>query len=196
MLTVAVTGGIAAGKSTVVDLFRKKGVAIVDTDVVARQVVEDNTVKEQLSKVFGNLILNQDGSLNRAKLREIAFENEANRLRLGEILHPRIFERATKELNHVQAPYALLVIPLLYESKLPYRYDRVLVVDVDEKTQRLRASQRDQAREEHIQKIIDAQASREQRLSIADDIIDNSGSISDLIPQVDALHDKYLALAY
>ena len=196
MLTVAVTGGIAAGKSTVVDLFRKKGVPIVDTDVVARQVVEDNGVKEQLRKVFGNLILNQDGSLNRAKLREIAFENDANRLRLGEILHPRIFERATKELNRVEAPYTLLVIPLLYESKSPYRYDRVLVVDVDEKTQRLRASQRDQAREEHIQKIIDAQASREQRLSIADDIIDNSGSISDLIPQVDALHDKYLALAY
>ena len=98
-------------------------------------------------------------------------------------------------LARLDAPYCLLVIPLLFESRHPYPYDRVLVVDVDEEIQRQRASQRDQSNEASIQKIMNAQASRQQRLSIADDIIDNNGDIEKLAPQVEVLHKKYLALA-
>ena len=195
MYVIAVTGGIASGKSTVVDLFRHKGVPVIDTDVIAREVVQSKDVIKQLSEAFGHAILNQDGSLNRAHLRHIAFDNNTNRIMLGEILHPLIFERASAQLASLDAPYCLLVIPLLYESQHPYPYDRVLVIDVDEEIQRHRASHRDQSDEESIQKIINAQASRQQRLSIADDIIDNNGEIENLAPQVDALHKKYLALA-
>ena len=195
MYVVAVTGGIASGKSTVVELFRGKGVPIIDTDVIARQVVQDEDIKQQLTEAFGETIRNQDGSLNRAKLREIAFDNDENRIRLGQILHPLIFENASAQLSNLDAPYCLLVIPLLYESQYPYEYDRVLVVDVDDETQRQRASRRDQTDIENIQKIINAQASRQQRLSIADDIIENNGEIQELTPQVEALHKKYLSLA-
>ena len=195
MYVIAVTGGIASGKSTVVDLFRHKGVPVIDTDVIAREIVQRKDVLKQLCEAFGHAILNQDGTLNRAHLRQIAFSNEANRIQLGEILHPLIFEHASAQLASLNAPYCLLVIPLLFESHHPYPYDRVLVVDVDEEIQRQRASQRDQSDQESIQKIINAQASRQQRLSIADDIIDNNGKIENLMSQVDALHNKYLDLA-
>lgn len=195
MYVVAVTGGIASGKSTVVELFRGKGVPIIDTDVIARQVVQDENIKQRLTEAFGETIRNPDGSLNRTKLREIAFNNDENRIRLGQILHPLIFEIACAQLANLDAPYCLLVIPLLYESHYPYAYDRVLVVDVDEETQRQRASRRDQTDMENIQKIMHAQASRQQRLSIADDIIDNNGEIAELTSQVEALHKKYLSLS-
>ena len=195
MYVIAVTGGIASGKSTVVDLFRRKRVPVIDTDVIAREVVQDATVLRQLAEQFGKTILNPDGSLNRRTLRQMTFANDEHRIRLGELLHPLIFERAAELLSRLEAPYCLLVVPLLYESQHPYPYDRVLVVDVDEEHQRQRASLRDQADSESIQKIMNAQASRQQRLSIANDIIDNNGSIADLVPQVEVLHKKYLALA-
>ena len=195
MYVVAVTGGIGSGKSTVVDLFQQKGVPVIDTDIISREVVQNNEVIKQLTETFGKTILNQDGSLNRANLRELAFESNETRNKLGNILHPLIFKRASAQLSNIQAPYCLLVIPLLYESRQPYQYDRVLVIDIDEDKQRHRASQRDQASTTDIEKIMAAQASRQQRLSIADDFIDNNGDIAQLVPQVDTLHAHYLALS-
>lgn len=195
MFVVAVTGGIGSGKSTVVNLFQQKGVPVIDTDVIARQVIQDNTVIKQLTDAFGMGILNQDDSLNRANLRATAFQNDQNRAKLDRILHPLIFKLALTQLSAARGPYCLLVIPLLYESRYPYQYDRVLVIDIDEQKQRDRAIQRDQTNLADIQKIIAAQASRPQRLSIAGDIIDNNGEIGQLVPQVDALHTQYLALA-
>jgi len=196
MLTVAVTGGIGSGKSTVTDLFRAKGVPVIDTDQIARDVVQAPETLSQLIKIFGKTILDLNGKLDRPALRQIAFTNDKNRLKLNNLLHPLIYRHATEQLARTQAPYCLLVIPLLYESQYTYRYDRVLVIDTTPENQLSRSMLRDNSSAAAIQKIIDAQASREDRLSIADDVIDNNGDLDALKPQIDTLHEKYLLLAH
>jgi dephospho-CoA kinase len=195
MLVVAVTGGIGSGKSTVVDLFRHRGIPVIDTDIIAREVVQDPATLATIVTVFGNTILAPDGSLDRTKLRELAFASDDNRQKLNQVLHPLILARAQQQIEHTQADYCLLVIPLLYETKSAYQYHRVLVVDADPKQQMARCLARDRSDAALIQKIIAAQATREQRLSIADDVIDNNGSMSELPEQVEHLHQKYQALA-
>lgn len=196
MLVVAVTGGIGSGKSTVVDLFRTKGIPVIDTDIIAREVVQEPAVLAQLSETFGHEVLNNDGSLNRNMLRQIAFTSDDNRSKLNNILHPLIQQHAVEQLANTDAQYCLLVIPLLFESRYPYQYDRVLVIDVAPEKQIDRSMQRDNATRTDIQNIMAAQATREQRLSIADDVIDNNGELAELQPQVDALHRKYRELAH
>lgn len=195
MLVVAVTGGIGSGKSTVIDLFRAKGAPVIDTDIIAREVVQKPAVLKQLGETFGHGILNSDGNLNRNALRQIAFANDDNRTKLNNILHPLIHQRAVEQLANTDAEYCLLVIPLLFESRYPYQYDRVLVIDVAPEKQIDRSMQRDNATRAGIQKIMAAQATREQRLSIADDVIDNNGELAALQPQVETLHKKYLEIS-
>jgi dephospho-CoA kinase len=196
MFTVGLTGGIGSGKSAVAQLFRQHGVTVVDADQAAREVVLPGT--PALAKIrahFGAAVLNDDGSLNRAWLRNAVFAEPEQRQWLEALLHPAIAELIGKALNNAAGSYAILESPLLLETSQHTLVDRVLVVDVSEATQVARAARRDGNDEAQIRAIMDAQISRHERLGRADDIIDNDGPLAALEPAVAALHQRYLALA-
>lgn len=189
------TGGIGAGKSTAVDMFRHYNVPVIDTDIIARELVDsDPAILDAMTTAFGDDILNEQ-QLDRAKLRQIVFEDEQKRETLQNILHPRIHQQVIHDIETVNADYCIIVIPLLIESQHQYPYNRVLLIDTDESTQLERAARRDGDSKELIQKIMAAQASREKRCAVSDDIIDNNGTLAELQKQVDALHVKYTNLA-
>jgi dephospho-CoA kinase len=195
---VALTGGIASGKTTVADLFAARGVPLVDTDVIAREVVEPGRpVLAAVAAAFGSDVLDADGRLDRRRLREIIFSDATARARLEAILHPAI--RAEMERQSAAAaqagPYQVLVIPLLAEGGRRDHVDRVLVVDAPETVQVERLMARDAVTREQAQASLRAQAQRETRLGIADDVVLNTGRIEDLREQVAALHERYVKLA-
>ncbi|MFB9135996.1 dephospho-CoA kinase [Vibrio sp. AK197] len=193
---VGLTGGIASGKTTVANLFHQHfDIEIVDADVVAREVVEPNTIGlNALIERYGNEIILNDGRLNRKKLREIIFSDESEKHWVNQLLHPLIRQSMLEQLDMVQSPYALLVIPLMVENDLQRLAQRVLVVDVEPSTQIERTMQRDQVSEQQARAILAAQADREQRLAIADDVVKNDAKNQKLLPQITELHQKYLAL--
>lgn len=194
-LRIGLTGGIASGKSFVADLFAKLGVDIIDTDVIARQVVEPGQpALLEIHEAFGDSVLTADGKLDRRALRRIVFDNESKRRRLEQLLHPRIRAEAAKQANAATHPYHIVVVPLLVESPMRHEMHRILVVDCDPATQLARLRARDGESAALAQKIIDAQASQAERLAIADDVIDNNGSKEDTEQQVVALHERYLSL--
>ncbi len=193
---VALTGGIGSGKSAVAHHFACRGIDVIDADAVAREVVAVGS--EGLAAVvdaFGAEILADDGSLNRSLLRQRIFADDTARLQLNALLHPRIARRTQALLAAADSPYLIWMVPLLVENNLWHHAQRILVVDLPESLQRQRAATRDGVNECDIDAIISAQASRQQRLAQANDIIDNSGSPSELAPQVAALHVRYLLLA-
>lgn len=193
---VALTGGIGSGKSTVADAFARHGVEIVDADVIARQVVEPGApALDAIVERFGNEMLLADGTLNRSALRQRIFSNPDEKRWLNQLLHPLIHQETQRQLAQVASPYALWVVPLLVENNLQARADRVLVVDVDSETQLARTVARDGIDRQQAQNIMSAQATREQRLAVADDTIDNSGTAQGIEPFVAALHRRYLELA-
>lgn len=196
MLKVGLTGGIASGKSTVADLFEALGAPLIDTDVLARKVVEPGTpglaaVRDE----FGPGVLTERGELDRRKLRSIVFADDEKRRRLESILHPLIRERLRAELDRLDAPYVIIAVPLLIETDFAELVDRILVVDVPVEVQLARLMARDGSTRAEAQAIIDAQVDRETRLARADDIIDNSGDLASTRTQVEALHRRYLQLA-
>jgi dephospho-CoA kinase len=196
MLTIGLTGGIGSGKSTVANLFKALGVPVYDTDVIARELVEPGQpALEQIIIIFGTDIIDATGHLDRQKLKQRIFANDEERNKLEAILHPRIRESLLAKLNSCTAPYCIAVIPLLVEKHWQQVVDRVLLVDVSEATQIRRTHQRDQLSDEVIKRIIDSQANREQRLAVADDVIDNNSTPDQLQARVQELHEKYLALA-
>lgn len=196
MLIIALTGGIGSGKSTVAALFAKFGIPIIDTDIIARQLVQkDQPALTEITQCFGTDILTIDRELDRKKLRDIIFHDAAKRIQLEAILHPRILAAVNISITAHHAPYCLLVIPLLVESKQQYPHHRVLVVDTTPELQLQRLQTRDHIADSLAQQILAAQASREQRLAIADDIITNTADPTALTAQVAALHEKYLKLA-
>lgn len=196
MLKVGLTGGIGSGKSTVSALFAEMGVPIVDADLIARQLVEPGQpALHQLRSAFGDEILNQDGSLNRSKLREFAFSNVIHKQQLDDIMHPLIYKQMELQVSDVSSVYCILAIPLLLESAKKYAVDRVLVVDCPEQTQLQRVLERDNVSQEQALAIMAAQADRQHRLAAADDIIHNDGSVAHLAEQVKNLHNSYLLLA-
>ncbi len=196
MLVVGITGGIGSGKSTAADRFSKLGVPVIDADVVAREVVKPGQPAcNKVIETFGEEVANEDGGLNRAKLRQIVFADAVKKAELENILHPIIHAEILQQLSHLTATYAIVVIPLLAESKREYPLDRILVVDIPPELQLDRVSVRDQQSAEQIQRIIDLQASRQERLAIADDVISNAGTTEDLLISVDELHKKYLKIA-
>lgn len=196
-LRIGLTGGIASGKSAVADLFAALGVVVIDTDVIAREVVESGTKGlEAIRAAFGDEILNSDGTLDRAALRSLAFADNHNREKLETILHPLIrAETLSRSEAHVDTPYQILVVPLLLESGFAELVDRILVVDCPVETQIERLIARDGSSRETATAIINAQISREERLAVADDVILNDGSPEALNPAVATLHRKYLQLA-
>jgi len=195
---IALTGGIARGKSTVANLFAAHGVPLIDTDVIAREVVEPGQpALAAVAKAFGNDVLDADGRLDRRRLREVIFRDAAARARLEAILHPAI--RAAMERQSVAAaqagPYQVLVIPLLAEGGRRDHVDRVLVVDTPETVQVERLMARDAVTREQAEASLRAQAQRATRLGIADDVVTNTGRVEDLREQVAALHERYVKLA-
>ncbi|MBP2196489.1 dephospho-CoA kinase [Pantoea cypripedii] len=194
--TVALTGGIGSGKSTIANAFAALGVDIVDADAIAREVVEPGTPALQaIAQRHGESILTAEGTLYRARLREIIFQQPQEKNWLNQLLHPLINARTQQLKQLATSPYVLWVVPLLVENSLQHQADRVLVVDVDEVTQLQRTQQRDGISLAQAKNILAAQASRQQRLAVADDIIDNSGTPDDALPRVAELHQRYLRLA-
>lgn len=195
-LVIGITGGIGTGKTAVCNLFAELGVETIDADEIAREVVApDQPALAELVAAFGPSILTTDGNLDRKKLREVVFRDDALRRRLEDILHPRIRAEMSKRLTQQIGPYCLLCVPLLLETGESPEVDRVLVVDSAVETQRTRASARDGTSPEEVEHIIRVQMPREQRLAKADDIIDNNGGLEQLEKQVETLHEKYLALS-
>ena len=195
-LIVGLTGGIGSGKSAATKLFSNAGIDIIDADEVARDVVAlGSEGLEQITSHFGVGILNEDGSLNRGALRERVFNNETEKQWLNGLLHPLIRQAMMQQINDSTSPYCILSVPLLVEGKLHEMCDKVVVVDCPESMQLSRAMQRDGSTQEIIENIMASQATRAQRLAVADEVIDNSGSLDFLKQQVEALHDKFITLS-
>lgn len=196
-LVIGLTGGIGSGKTTVANLFADTyGIDIIDADIVAREVVEPNTFGlNAIIEKCGKEILLEDGMLNRAKLRDAIFSQPELKTWLNNLLHPLIREKMQQDINQSQSPYCLLVVPLMVENNLQTMTNRLLVVDVDEQVQIERTQQRDNVSIEQIKNILASQASREQRLDAADDVITNNGDNKALVSQVEQLHLQYLKMS-
>jgi len=192
---VALTGGIASGKGAVAECFVGNGVPVFDADVVARELVQAGTpALAEIATVFGAQMLTASGELDRRRMRELVFADPAERHRLEAILHPRVRTALQQAAEDCNAPYCVLVIPLLAEHRSDYDFiDRVVVVDLSPRIQIERLQQRDHCTREAADRSLAAQAPREQRLAIADDVIDNDGDKSALGPIVARLHEQYLA---
>jgi dephospho-CoA kinase len=192
---IALTGGVASGKSTVAQLFSALGAALIDTDQVARDVVAPGTpALARIVDGFGPGVLTAAGTLDRAQLRRTVFADATARQTLEAITHPVIRAEVARRAATVTAPYLLIAVPLLAETGTDGDYDRVLVVDCPAAAQRTRLMVRDGMTLDAAERMLAAQASREQRLAIADDVIENTGDVALLAPQVAALHQRYLAL--
>lgn len=193
-LRIGLTGGIASGKSTVADLFAEHDVPIIDTDVIARQLVQPGMpALDEIRTAFGDGVFDSQDQLDRASMREVVFSDTSRREQLEAILHPRIRDEAIAQSGATDGPYQIIVVPLLVESPMRDFVDRVLVVDCDEETQLNRLLARDAENEDQARRILAAQASRADRLSLADDVISNDGDLETTRQQVDALHEKYLS---
>lgn len=194
--TVALTGGIGSGKSTIADMFSLLGITVVDADIIAREVVKPGQpALERLFHHFGDDIRTETGELDRRALREKIFSSPEDKRWVNALLHPLIQQYTRQAIEEAVSPYILWVVPLLVENNLHGNADRVLVVDVPEACQIARTMQRDNVSRTHAQQILAAQASREQRLAIADDVINNEGEPETVRQQVENLHRQYLMLA-
>ncbi len=196
MYVVGLTGGIGSGKSAVANAFRALGITVVDADQVSREVVEPGEpALDSIREHFGDGVLQADGRLDRAALRQRVFQDAEERKWLEQLLHPLIGMRTFEKLANASSEYAILESPLLIETGQTAITDRVLVVDVPEEVQLARTMQRDSNDEAQVRAIMAAQASRAQRQAQAHDLIDNSAPLSELAPRVAELHQQYLALA-
>ena len=196
-LVVGLTGGIGSGKSLVSDTFAGFSIVVVDTDVIAHELTGPNGAAiEAIRAAFGDDAISAQSSLDRNWMRNRVFNDPAERTRLEAILHPKIGQISRERVAAAESPYTILAVPLLIESgNWKKRVDRVVVVDCPVEIQIERVMKRSKLAREQVQAIINVQASREQRLAAADDVIDNSGSIAHAVEQTRALHEKYLDLA-
>ena len=196
MLVIGLTGGIGSGKTTVARLFAEKNVPIIDTDQLARDLTQpESSALQEIVRLFGHDILLPNGALNRSKLRSIVFSDKNKRTQLEQVLHPLIRYETLRQIESAKSPYCIVVIPLLFETEANPLIQRVLVVDTPEELQLSRTIKRDHVSEQEVTAILNAQVSREKRLSLANDIIRNDGVFEDLVPEVEKLHQRYLSLA-
>jgi dephospho-CoA kinase len=198
-LKIALTGGIACGKSSVIQIFKKNAIAIIDLDVIAREVVEPNSqALSELVAHFGNGILNDDQTLNREALRQVLFENNANQKIIEEILHPKILEKMQMEIKKVKNRLVVIEVPLLVEQNLSNLFDRAVVVDCNEQNQLKRLLKRENIDEKLAKTMISAQASRKQRLALSKklptDILENNSEIFEMEQKAQDLAHKLLNL--
>jgi dephospho-CoA kinase len=196
-LAVALTGGIATGKSATTARFAGLGAPVFDADVIARDVVAaGQPALGEIAAAFGRETVTADGELDRARVREIVFADARARRRLESIIHPRVRVALLSQIQACTATYCVLAIPLLVECRADYLWvDRVVTTDAPRATQLRRLMQRPGIDEAMAQRMLDAQATREQRLALADDVIDNTGPLQALDAAVLRLHKRYLALA-
>jgi len=195
MIKIALTGGIGCGKSTVCNFFTQLNVPVIDTDIISRELVQAHQpALIEIVDYFGSDILLTDGSLNRKLLANKIFKHEQHRQHLESILHPKIRQSVKEKLSTLNCCYAIVAIPLLLETHQQNHYERVLLIDCSEQLQISRTHDRDQRNLNEIKAIIKSQASRQDRIAIADDIIDNSKSLSILESQIKKLHSMYLEL--
>jgi len=194
MLKIGLTGGIGSGKSTVAKLFEDLGIPVIDADVIAHQLVElGQPALVSIAKQFGKNILTQSGSLNRERLREIIYSNATQKKNLEAILHPLVYDQIQYQIDSLSSPYCLICIPLLVETQMEHFVDRILVIDCSVEDQFSRVKNRDRLSDNRINSIIASQASRNDRLAVADDIIDNANGTQVLAEQVKKLHNLYMS---
>lgn len=199
MLIIALTGGIGSGKSTVSEIFKSKNIPIIDTDIIAREIIEaGKPAYLQVIKKFGNTILKKDKNIDRQALRKLVFSSPEKRLQLESILHPIIWQNIKFQLNALSAPYCIVVVPLLLENSsqnTEIKFDRILVIDVEEEEQIKRCQKRDFSDLQEIKDIIKTQVTRQTRIDAADEIILNTEDIVSLRKKVEKLHQQYLKLS-
>jgi len=202
MLLIALTGGIGSGKTTVSELFKSKNIPIIDTDIIARKIVEQGKPAHiEIIKTFGEDIVDKNKNIDRKILRELIFSSEKKRLQLENILHPLIWTEVKIQLSLLTQktlPYCIVVVPLLLENiarNKPVVFDRILIVDAEEDIQIKRTIKRDNSSVLQIKEIIKTQVSRQVRIDAADDIILNTDNLDSLYNQVNQLHTKYIELA-
>lgn len=194
---VAVTGGIASGKTSVCDLFYEYfQIETIDTDRLSKEAVAPGSkCLEEIISVFGEKVIDNTKNLNRPLMRKIIFENSSLRRKLENIIHPEVRRLVDSKIEKIKEKYCLLGIPLLYSRTQDSRINRILVIDCEEKIQIERATARDNLQKEDIERVISSQASRKQRLALADDIISNQGALSELKEQIIELHKLYSSLS-
>jgi dephospho-CoA kinase len=194
---VGLTGGIGSGKSAAADIFGELGAAVVDTDAIAHELTAPGGAAiEPIRAAFGAEVIAPNGALDRTAMRKRAFGDAGSKARLEAILHPMIRSEADRRCAGARAPYVVLVVPLLIESgSYRSRVQRVAVVDCPEDTQVARVMERSRLSAAEARAIMAAQASRQQRLDVADDVIDNSGDLAELRQQVETLHRHYMEIS-
>ena len=195
-LKIGLTGGIGSGKSLVSAEFESLGITVIDADIIAKDAVKlGSSALESITQHFGEQILLSDGHLNRAALRDIIFSKAIEKRWLESLLHPLINQQIERALAAASSPYAVLASPLLLEGDQKNQVDRIVVVDVPVDIQLDRASARDGVDKQQIQRIIDSQIKRKERVEQADFIIDNSHSIQHTLEQTRSLHQTLLQLS-
>jgi dephospho-CoA kinase len=196
VLKIGLTGGIGCGKSTVAQLFANYHVPLIDADDIAHQVVAiGQPALQTIQQTFGEQSLNADGSLNRDFIRELVFTQPEKKQQLEAIIHPLVYQTIAEQVVLLNAPYCLISVPLLFETQKAAAVNRVLVIDCPVETQIKRVMARDKLTVERVQSIINSQVTRDFRLSHADEIIDNSETVTKLAQQVEKLHNLYLSLS-
>jgi dephospho-CoA kinase len=196
VLKIGLTGGIGCGKTTIANLFEALSVPVIDADQIAHQLVaKGQPALGRIEQEFGTDILDQDGALNRQKLKKIIFSDAIQKQKLESILHPMVYQAIQAKLEQLDAPYCIISIPLLFETDMAAFVDRVLVVDCPVEAQIERVQKRDNLSIEIIQSIINSQVSRSFRRERADDLIDNSAIANSLAEQVKKLHNLYISLS-
>jgi dephospho-CoA kinase len=196
MLTVGITGGIGSGKSTAAEYFRRLGAPIIDADLITREIMRPGyPVYERVIERFGRGIIGNNGQLERRKLRGVVFQNANARKDLERIIHPEVWTEILNQLEAFDSAYTLVVVPLMVETDRVKIFDRVIVVDCDEKDQIERVVRRDGCTEDEVKAIIRVQAPRPARLAIATDIIHNTGDVAKLERDVKQLHIHFLGFA-
>ena len=194
-MIVGLTGGICSGKSAAANFFQNEGITVIDADHLAREVIEQDTPGfKSIVDYFGSDVISDDGSIDRGKLRKVVFDNHEKKTTLESITHPLVGELMAKKIAAAKSPYSIIMVPLIFETKSMSAYDRILVIDCDSALQLKRATSRDKSPKELIQKIIDSQCSREERLSIANDVIPNNDSLENLQSRSLEMHKFYLGL--
>ena len=194
-MIIGLTGGIGSGKSSAGIEFEKLGITVIDADEIAQKAsLKNSKAYKEIVEYFGASILDNSQNIDRRKLRNIVFNNDEQKKKLEQILHPAIREDISFAISNSKSPYTIIMVPLIYETNSKDNYNRILVIDCDEDIQISRAVTRDGASEEDIKKIINSQATKQERLSIADDVISNNSSIEKLSEKVLHLHKNYLEL--
>jgi dephospho-CoA kinase len=196
VLKVGLTGGIGCGKTTVADFFTRFSVPIIDADTIARKLVAPGQAALlQIQQIFGTDVFNADGTLNRAGLGKIVFNDSQKKQQLEQIIHPLVYQTIQQEIDKLNVAYCIISIPLLFETKMTHVVDRILVVDCPVETQIERVKKRDNLSEQHILAIINSQVSHAFRNANADDVIDNSNTNDRLAEEIERLHNFYLTLS-